>query len=58
MKIVEEESDESLFWLKFIEYLELIQKKQLRDLIQKANELVAIFTSALKTSKSKYILKS
>jgi four helix bundle protein len=58
LKIVEEESDESLFWLEFIEDLGLIQKKLLRNLIQEANELVAIFTSALKTSKTKYKLKS
>ncbi len=52
LKIVEEESDESLFWLKFIEDLELIQKKLLKDLIKEANELVSIFTAALKTSKT------
>ncbi len=52
LKIVEEESDESLFWLEFIEDLELIQKKLLKDLIKEANELVSIFTAALKTSKS------
>ena len=52
LKIVEEESDESLFWLEFIEELELIQKKLLEDLIKEANELVSIFTAALKTSKT------
>ncbi|MEE9604043.1 MAG: four helix bundle protein, partial [Candidatus Scalindua sp.] len=52
LKIVEEESDESLFWLEFIEDLELIQKKLLKDLIKEANELVSIFTAALKTSKT------
>ncbi len=52
LKIVEEESDESLFWLEFIEDLELIQKKLLEDLIKEANELVSIFTAALKTSKT------
>jgi four helix bundle protein len=58
LKIVEEESDESLFWLEFIEALELIQKKLLEDLIKETNELVSIFTAALKTSKAKYKLKS
>ncbi len=51
LKIVEEESDESLFWLEFISDLELIHKKLLKNLIKEANELVAIFTAALKTSK-------
>ena len=53
LKIVEEESDESLFWLEFISELELIPEKLLKDLINEANELVAIFTAALKTSKKK-----
>ncbi len=52
LKIVEGESDESLFWLEFIEDLELIHKKLLKDLIKEANELVSIFTAALKTSKT------
>ncbi len=52
LKIVEEESGESLFWLEFIEDLELIHKKLLMDLIKEANELVSIFTAALKTSKT------
>jgi len=51
LKIVEEESDESLFWLEFISELKLIPEKLLKDLINEANELVAIFTAALKTSK-------
>ena len=58
LKIVEEESDESLFWLEFIESLELIQKKLLEDLIKEANELVSIFTAALKTSKTNHKFKS
>jgi four helix bundle protein len=51
LKIVEEEADESLFWLEFIADLELIHKKLLKNLIKEANELVSIFTAALKTSK-------
>ena len=51
LKIVEEEADESLFWLEFITDLELIHKKLLKDLIKEANELISIFTASLKTSK-------
>jgi four helix bundle protein len=54
LKIVEEESDESLFWLEFIADLELIHKKLLKNLIKEANELVSIFTAALKTSKTNH----
>ncbi len=54
LKIVEEESDESLFWLVFIADLELINNKLLKDLIKESNELVSIFVAALKTSKTNY----
>ncbi|MBC8554390.1 MAG: four helix bundle protein [Candidatus Brocadiales bacterium] len=52
LKIVEEEADESLFWLEFIDDLELISKELLKELIKEADELVSIFTAALKTSKA------
>jgi len=53
MKIVEEEADESLFWLKFLKDVELIKNdSELDILIKEADELVAIFTKSLKTLKS------
>ena len=53
MKIVEEEVDESLFWLQFLKDVELIKNDpELDALIKEANELVAIFTKSLKTLKS------
>ena len=53
MKIVEEEADESLFWLQFLKDVELIKNDpELDALIKEANELVAIFTKSLKTLKS------
>ena len=54
LKIVEEEADESMFWLELIGDLELIHKRLLKELIKEADELVSIFTAALKTSKAKY----
>ena len=53
LKIVEEESDESLFWLEFIADLNLMDFKLLDNLLKEANELVAIFTASVKTSKNK-----
>jgi len=53
LKIVEEESDESLFWLTFIKDLGiLIYDMELDALIKEADELVAIFSQSLKTLKS------
>ncbi len=59
IKIVAEESDESLFWLTFIQEIELIKNdKDLDVLIKEANELTAIFTSSLKTAKQNSLLTS
>ncbi|MFA4853155.1 MAG: four helix bundle protein [Bacteroidales bacterium] len=51
LTIVQEECDESLFWLEFIKELELISDKELDWLIKEANELTAIFTASLITTK-------
>jgi four helix bundle protein len=49
LKIVDEEADESLFWLEFIQELEI----ELEKLIKEADELVAIFSAGIKTIKSR-----
>ena len=51
---MEEESDEALFWLEFIVDFGLMAKKLLEGLIKEATEFVAIFTAAVKTSKTNY----
>ena len=54
LKTVDEEADESLFWLEFIKDLEIkSDTKELDILIKEANELVSIFSAAIKTIKSK-----
>lgn len=54
LKIVDEEADESLFWLEFIKGLEVhCDKTVLDSLIKEANELVSIFSAAIKTIKEK-----
>ena len=54
LKIVDEEAYESLFWLEFIKDLELkCNEQELEKLIKEADELVAIFSSAIKTVKAK-----
>lgn len=53
LKIVDEEADETLFWLEFINDLEFIcDKTELNLLMKEANELVAIFSAAIRTIKS------
>ena len=54
LKIVDEESDESLFWLEFIKDLEIdCDNLELEKLIKEANELTSIFSAAIKTIKNK-----
>ncbi len=49
--IVEEEADESLYWLEIIKDSGLIKPERLQEIMKEADELVAIFTSSGKTAK-------
>ena len=51
--IVEEEADESLFWLEMIVETELMPAARVEDLIKEADELTAIFVASRKTAKKK-----
>lgn len=54
LKVVDEETDESLFWLEFINDLEMeCDKMELVLLIKEANELVSIFSASIRTIKAK-----
>ena len=50
--IVEEEADESLFWLELIQELELCQDKLLQSLMKEGNEILAIVVSSINTARS------
>ena len=50
--IVEEESDESVFWLELIAESELMKPAQVRALLVEACEITAIIVSSIKTSKA------
>jgi four helix bundle protein len=54
--IVEEEADESLFWLELFDESGQIKRDVLKNLLKEADELTAIFTRIGKTTKanSKY----
>lgn len=51
--IVEEETDETLFWLELISELELLPLSKIENLMKEADELVAIFTASGKTMAQK-----
>lgn len=48
---VEEEADESLFWLELAVDSKLVTAQRAQALLREANELTAIFVSSLKTAK-------
>jgi four helix bundle protein len=50
--IVEEECDESLYWLDVIAELGLVKKSLLADLQREADELLAITISSIKTART------
>lgn len=53
MGIVEEEADETLFWLELIKDMDVISDKAFLDsLIKEANELIAIVITSIKTARS------
>ena len=51
--MVEEELDETLYWLELIIYSELIKEDLLKDLIKENNELLKIIVSSITTMKKK-----
>jgi four helix bundle protein len=53
IQVVEEEADESAFWLEMISESNIIKRNRLDALLQEANELTAIFTSSSKTAKKR-----
>ena len=53
INIVEEEADETMFWLELIIETELLPESRINSLFNEANELTAIFTTTGKTAKTK-----
>lgn len=53
INIVEEEADESSFWLELIIESGLMPKSKIVSLLKEADELTAIFVSTNKTAKTK-----
>ncbi|MBI5057844.1 MAG: four helix bundle protein [Nitrospirae bacterium] len=51
MGTVEEESDESIFWMELLVESGIVSIKSLESLMKEANELLAITVSSIKTSR-------
>jgi len=51
MAIVEEEADETLFWLELLEESELLPAAKLTAIKQEADELIAITVTSIKTAR-------
>ena len=53
LAIVEEEADESLYWLEIIVDSKLMDEEMIRPLMQEANEILAMTVASKKTLKSR-----
>lgn len=52
--IVAEEADESVLWLELLEETNVLSRERLQEIVKEAKELVAIFSTSLKTAKSNH----
>jgi len=53
LSIVEEEADETLFWLEILEEMEILDKNLIVPLMQESDEIIAIIVSSIKTSRKR-----
>ncbi len=53
LKIVEEEADESMFWLEILLEIDSKNNKAIQQLIKESNELVAITVASIKTARKR-----
>ena len=53
MGIVEEECDESLYWMELIIAAELLPEERLKELMAEADEILAITVSSIRTARKK-----
>jgi four helix bundle protein len=53
LKIVEEEADETLYWLELLIEAELMPEKRLKDLMAETDEIIAMTVASSKTLREK-----
>ena len=51
LEIVLEEADETVFWLELFQEGKIFPPAKLHDIVQEANELLAIFVTSVRTAK-------
>jgi four helix bundle protein len=50
--IVEEEADESIYWIELLIEAEIVRQELLQDLLQETNEILSMVVASIKTAKS------
>ncbi len=58
LKIVEEEADETLYWLELLQKRGIGTPENLQSLTREANELVSIFVTSINTAKANLAIQS
>ena len=58
LSIVEEEADESIYWIELLVESGQIKMKLVENLLDESNQILSIVVSAIRTSKAKRNLKS
>ncbi len=53
MKIVEEECDESIYWLELLAEADSVKAERLADLLSEADELLSLTVASVKTARSR-----
>lgn len=53
MKIVEEESDETLYWLEVLIEAGRLPQEQVKDIYKETNEILAMTVASLKTLRNR-----
>jgi len=58
LSVVEEENDESIYWMELLIESETVKENMLQNLMKEAGEILSIIVSSIKTSKENRNLKS
>jgi four helix bundle protein len=58
LKVVEEEADETLYWLELLAEADLMSSQRLADLIKETDEIIAMTVASIKTLRGKNNQKS